>query len=182
MFRWVRRTIVVVALVVVVGGGLLVLTARGDLNRTQDTVDTHWTALRPALETRYQLLSNAADASKNDAVTRPLAVQTAAALQTWRTDAHASVATQVTDANNLEAFGRRLATTVGASARLQGNAAIAQPVNAFTAAPVPAAAAPFNRAVHSYENARGGPLRRPVVSLFGYDSIPAVDLSGPSSS
>jgi hypothetical protein len=177
MFRWVRRALVVVALIVVIGGGLLVLTARGDLNRTQHTVDTRWTALRPALNTRYQLLSQAATAAQNDAVTRPLAVQTAAALQAWSANTNASVSTQVTDANNLEAFGRRLATTVGASSRLQGNAAIAGPVNAFTGAAVPAGATPFNQAVHSYENARGGALRRPVVTLFGYHSIPAIDLA-----
>jgi hypothetical protein len=176
MFRWVRRALVVVALIVVVGGGLLVLTARGDLNRTQHTVNTRWTALRPALNTRYQLLSQAATASQSDAVTRPLAVQTAAALQAWNANANGAVATQVADANNLEAFGRRLATTVGASTRLQANAAIAGPVNTFTTAPVPAGTTPFNQAVHSYEDARGGPLRRPVVALFGYDSIPALDL------
>jgi hypothetical protein len=176
MFRWVRRALVVVALIVVVGGGLLVLTARGDLNRTQHTVDTRWTALRPALNTRYQLLSQAATAAQNDAVTRPLALQTTAALQAWRTNTTASVATQVGDANNLEAFGRRLATTVAASSRLQGNAEVTGPVNAFTGAAAPEGATPFNQAVHSYENARGGPLRRPTVALFGYDSIPALDL------
>ncbi len=176
MFRWVRRAVLVVALVVLVGGGLLVLTARPDLNRTRDTVRAQWSALRPEVAARAQLLTTANNATRDaGGPERSIVSEVDAALADWRTSTTASVATQVTDANALEAAGRRLAAAVDASARLRAMAAVTAPVNAYTNAAAPADAAAFNAAVNKYEKARGGSLRRPVVGLFGYDTIPAYD-------
>src|SRR5689334_18763032 len=141
MFHWVRRAIVVVALVVVVGGLLLVVTARGDLNRTRNDVKTQWNTVRPALDTRYQSLAHANDAVRNDPLTTSLVSQTDAALRSWTSSKTASVSSQVTAANGLEALGRRLATTVDASTRLQIDNAVTSAVNAFASSPPPSQAA-----------------------------------------
>src|SRR5689334_13590142 len=111
MFRWVRRGLLVVALVVVavvIGGAILLLTARGDLDRSKHDVTTQWSTLRTALDARYTALSNLNDAVKNaGGPDRALVGDVTSALDAWRTGANASVATQVRDANDLEAVGRR---------------------------------------------------------------------------
>jgi hypothetical protein len=177
MFRWVRRALVVIALVVVVGGLLLALTARGDLNRTQDDLEARWKALRPALDQRYELLGAANDATRAaGGPERNITTTIDAALSDWRRSRTASVTAQAENANTLESLGRRLTTSVAASTRLQSQQAVVTPVNRFAGATVPASAEAYNRAVRAYEDARGGSLRRPVVGLMGYDSIPAYDL------
>jgi hypothetical protein len=177
MFRWVRRALVVVALVVIVGGLLLALTARGDLNRTQDDVEARWKVLRPALDQRYELLRAANDATRAaGGPEREITTSIDAALADWQRSRTASVTGQVENANTLELLGRRLTTSVAASTRLQAQQEVVAPVNRFAAATVPASADAYNRAVRSYEDARGGSLRRPVVGLMGYDSIPSYDL------
>jgi hypothetical protein len=176
MFRWVRRALVVIALVVVVGGLLLALTARPDLNRTQDDVEARWKTLRPALDQRYELLRAASDATRAaGGPERDITTSIDTALSDWRRSRTASVTGQVENANTLEALGRRLVTTVEASGRLQAQKAVVTPVNRLAGATVPASAEAFNRAVRDYEDARGGSLRRPVVGLMGYDSIPSYD-------
>jgi len=177
MFRWVRRALIVVALVVLVGGGLIALTSRPDLKNSRDDVDARWVVLRPALDSRYALLAEANDAVRSaGGPEREIVTGIDTALREWRDDKRASVPTQVDDANALEALGRRLATSVTTSSRLNATREVTQPTNRFRGATVPVTANAFNRAVRDYEGARGGSLRRPIAALLGYRSIAAYDL------
>src|SRR4051794_12289156 len=108
MFRWVRRALIVIALVLLVGGGILVLTSRPALQNARDDVDARWRALRPGLEQRYTLLAQANAATKTaGGPERALVNDIERSLVVWRTDKTKSVDTQVDDANELEALGRR---------------------------------------------------------------------------
>jgi hypothetical protein len=176
MFRWVRRAVLVIALVVLVGSALLALTARPDLNRTRSDVRARWAPLRTELESRYQLLANANNATRAaGGPERAIVSDIDAALADWRASKTASVTTQVHAANVLEALGRRLTTAVTGSARLRAMNAVIAAARAYANAAEPPSAAAFDTAVRKYENARGGSFRRPVVGLFGYDSIPSYD-------
>jgi hypothetical protein len=180
MFRWVRRALLVVALVVLVGGGILALTARPDLEGTQDDVEARWDDLRPALDRRYELLA-AATAAVVDAggPERDVVQRLDEALGQWPTNRSASVRAQVDDANELEALGRRLVTLVGGSPSLQAPEVVAATTR-FDEAPLPETARAFNTAVREYEDARGGSFRRPIASLLGHDTIAAFDTSTPT--
>src|SRR3954452_1687209 len=179
MFRWVRRALLVVALGVLVGGGLLALTARPDLQRGRSDVEDRWRTLRTALDTRYELLAAANAATQaQGGPEREIVTQVNTALSRWRGDARAPVTRQIEDANTLEALGRRLTTTVTASARLKSLTTVTTPTNRFRDAAFPVSATGFNRAVRDYEDARGGSLRRPIAGLLGYDSIAGLDVPG----
>jgi len=178
MVRWVRRALAAIALIVIVGGGVLFATAHGSLDRTRKSTTASWAQLRPALDARYLSLAAANHALASVAgPDRTLVAQVDGAITAWQNAAHAPVTTQVTDANTLEALGRELVTTVDASPRLRGVGAVQQTTNAYATAALPAPAQGFARAVRSYERARGSAFRRPVVALFGYDSIPGFDAS-----
>jgi O-acetyl-ADP-ribose deacetylase (regulator of RNase III) len=177
MFRWVRRALLGFALVVLVGGGVLALTARSDLKSARATVNSRWQALRPALETRYALLAAANTATgAAGGPERDIVRSIDTALTDWQRDKTASVPTQIDDANALEALGRRLTTTVTASARLKALPAVMTAATNFGKATVPESARTFNRAVRDFEDARGGSVRRPIANLLGYDSIASFDL------
>jgi hypothetical protein len=179
MFRWVRRALIVFALVLLVGGGILVLTSRPDLENARDDVNARWRALRPGLDQRYALLAQANAATKTaGGPERNLVNDVEQALVSWRADKTKSVDTQVDDANELEALGRRLTNTVDQSARLQAIPTVVTRAGQFDQAQLPVSATGFNQAVRDYENARGGSLRRPVASLLGYPSMTSLDASG----
>jgi hypothetical protein len=184
MFRWVRRALIVIALVLLVGGGILVLTSRPDLQNARDDVNARWRALRPGLEQRYALLAQANAATKAaGGPERDLVSEVERALTAWQTDRTKSVDTQVDDANELEALGRRLTNTVDQSARLQAIPTVVTTATRFDDARMPVAADAFNNAVRHYEDSRGGSLRRPIASVLGFSSITSLDVptTAPSS-
>jgi hypothetical protein len=177
MFRWVRRALIVIALVLLVGGGILALTSRSDLENARDDVHTRWRAVRPALDERYALLAQANSATKQaGGPERELVNDIERALASWRVDKTKSVDTQVDDANELEALGRRLTNTVDNSARLQAISPVVTAAGRFDDAQPPVSATAFNRAVRDYEDARGGSFRRPIASLLGFPSITSLDV------
>jgi hypothetical protein len=181
MFRWVRRALLVVALVVLVGGGILALTARPDLDRARNDVESRWQALRPALDARYELLAQANQEAKTaGGPERDVVRSIDAALAKWRRDRNGPVATQVDDANVLEGLGRRLTATVNASPRLMASDAVVLRTAQFEDAEVPEQARSFNAAVRDYEDARGGSVRRPIAGLLGFDPVASFDIPVPA--
>jgi hypothetical protein len=178
MFRWVRRALLVVALVVLVGGGILALIARPDLDSTRNDVESRWRVLRPALDTRYDLLAEANEQTKvAGGPQRDIVRDIDAALAKWRRDRNAPVATQVDDANNLQGLGRRLSATVTGSPRLMAENAVVLRTIRYADAEIPEQARSFNTSVRDYEDARGGSIRRPIAGLLGFDAIASYDTS-----
>jgi hypothetical protein len=180
MFRWVRRALLVIALVVLVGVAIIALTARPDLDGARDDVESRWRVLRPALADRYELLDEANSAMQDaGGPPRDITRSVSRALVAWRRDPNAPLDVQIERTNTLEALGRRLVVTVDASSRLRELPAVIEPVDAFREAPMPESARAFNTAVHDFEDARGGSLRRPIANALGYDSIPSLDVPRP---
>lgn len=177
MVRWVRRALLVVALVVLVGGVILALTARPDLDNARKDAEARWSTLRaPALDERYALLASVNDALKAAGGPRRDIVDSLDdALRAWQTNKRSSVATQVRDANDLEALGRRLTRAITTSARLKAIPEVVTPANRYRDAEVPEAARGFNRAAEAYEDERSGALREPIAALLGFDPIPSYD-------
>jgi hypothetical protein len=179
MMRWVRRAVLVVPLAVLIIAGIAVFTARPDLNSTRNDTRDRWTVLRPPLDRRYQVLQSAATNTVNAGGPQAtLATQVTAELRRWSASKNDDIATQVDQANALEAMGRRLTTAVKASARLQANQTVKNSVGAFASNTPPTEAAAYNAAARKYQDARSGFLRKPVAGLLGFDAIPTYDSSG----
>ena len=166
----------------IVAGGVVVFTSRSDLQSARRHVDDTWKPLRAALDTRYGTLATADNAVR--ATPGPLhqiVVQIDRAYADWRNlEANgADVASQVTEANALEALGRRLVLAARAAPRLVGDVPAIGSVNSYAALASPnALAAPFQAAVSHYERERNRPARRLAASVLGYKSVPAYDASG----
>jgi hypothetical protein len=174
--------LVPVALVAVAVALLVsVLSARPDLSNARSRVDGAWSQLAPRLDTRYQLLADAS--TKLASVPGPVhsvAGDVNTAVARWRHDrqSHASVAEQVHAANDLEATGRQLAATAGASPRVKGNAPAQTALYAYLSDKALSAAGGsngFNPKVAAYEHERRGPVRAVVARVLGDGNIPALD-------
>ncbi len=183
MARRVRRLAVVVLVLLLAGGVALVLTTRSKLDDAQGAVDRTWTPLRAPLAARYEKLTAvnaefaAAGAGDRD-VARALGLN----LARWdrlRRAGDADADAEAGTADQLEGLATRLQAVVLSSDRLKGVDPLNQAIAAFqgTLPPSPAVKA-YNDATRSYEDERNGLLRRPVASVFGYDSRPQLLLSG----
>jgi hypothetical protein len=183
MARRVRRLAVVVLALLVVGAIALVLTARPKLEDARGGVDRAWKPLRGPLSERYAKLAEAntqlvAAGGGERNVSRALGLR----LGRWdelrrakdgESDAEAQTADQ------LEGLATRLQAIVLTSDRLKGLDPLNQAIAAFQGTlPPPPAVKAYNDATRSYEDERNGLLRRPVASVFGYDSRPQLLLSG----
>ncbi len=92
----------------------------------------------------------------------------------------ASLAEQVEAANVLEGLARRLAASVAGSERLSADAEVTEAMAGLGEASIPESARAFDDAVSEYEDVRGGPVKRTISDLLGYDAIPALDLGDPA--
>jgi hypothetical protein len=179
MLRVIRVLLPLLVVAAVVAAGASVLSARPDLDKAKNKVDASWTSLSDQLDRRYVLLT-AVDASLRPipGPIHALVADTDGALARWR-DArtHSTVATQVEDANDLEAFARELAATAAASPRVRGNSTVLAALAAFLNDPARSGsgAVGFNADVTTYERQRRGPVRTIVASVLGDATIPVLD-------
>jgi hypothetical protein len=177
--RVLRRVLPLAVILFVVAAIAMVLSTRPALHDKRADVDARWDALAGPLDTRYDQLAAAADAVRNaPGSIGDLVGQIDDAKRTWdrQRERGSGVESQVKAANTLEGLGRRLVTTVRASARLNGDPAVKSAVDTFANAAAPEPLPRFDAAVRAYEDKRGGPLRRTVAAILGYDSIPSLQL------
>jgi hypothetical protein len=175
--RWFLRVIALALVAVVAGVGALALTSRAGLDDARDEVEDAWAKAEPQLGARYDALSAANDAVRDEGGgARSIVGELDTALARWHdaTRTNANVASQIALANDLEGLGRRLRATVDGSARFDTDA-IALTLAAFDASVIEAAAT-LNRAVDAYSDERGGTLRRLVASALGHEAIPRLDV------
>jgi len=180
--RLLRIFIPLLVIAAIVAGVVVVLSSRSELQGERRKVEDAWKPLRTALDTRYGALATAGNAvSDIPGPLHQLVVQVNRASADWRNRESngASVESQVTAANDLEALGRRLVLAAKAAPRLVGNTtALASVVAYATSAPPASVAAPFETAVDHYERERNRPARRLAASILGYKSIPEYDAPG----
>jgi hypothetical protein len=183
MARRVRRLAVVVLVLLVAGAVALVLTTRPKLDDARGEVDRRWTSLRRPLATRYDKLAAVnAEFATAGAGDRDVARALGLNLARWdrlRRASDVDADAEAGTADQLEGLATRLQAVVLSSDRLRGVDALNQAIAAFQGTlPPPAAIKAYNNATRSYEDERNGLVRRPVASLFGYDSRPQLLLSG----
>ena len=146
------------------------LSARPSLQSAKKNVDVTWQPLATQLGRRYMLLAAVDQKLHNvQGPTAQVVTQLDRALSRWsRAQTHASVREQVTDANSLEALGRRLATMPRLQSLTDAKAAMTTYANdrSYDGASL------FNAAVVRYHRDLQGPIRAPVASLLGYSEIP----------
>lgn len=184
-----RRVIIVLLLVaVLVAGGAvaLVATARPDLQDRRDRVDARWASLRAPLATRYDGLSQLADAlTAAGAGDRTYTVDLADDVGAWqdlatRTDPDAGA--EATVANRLEGVAARTRVDVAGSARLSRDPGVSAALTAFDSALVPPDdIGAYNRAVRRYQSTRTDTLTQVLADVLGYDPRPilVIGTSGP---
>ena len=177
-----RRVILVlsVVLVLVVGGAVAVVaTSRPDLEDGRARVDSRWAALRLPLATRYDGLTQLAEAlGAAGAGDRTYTVDLADEVGTWRELASRSdpdPAAEVAAANRLEGLAARTRINVARSARLSRDPGVAASLAAFDSALVPADEVDaYNRAVRRYQSTRTDTLKQVSADLLGYDARPVL--------
>ena len=170
----VRWIFVVVLVLLIAGAVALVFVQKPTLDDDRDAVDARWTALRPALVTRYEHLDTALQAFVAAAGERTVAGDTQRELAAWtKAVADGGQEQQADSANRLEGLGVRLRANVLASPRLAGVPEISDALAAYgTSVPDPNLVERYNRAVGTYEDSRTDTLHVPVARLFGFDSRP----------
>ena len=175
VLRSLRIFIPLLLVAAIVAGIVVVLTSRNSLKSSRAEGESTWEPLQTGLDQRYAKLEAANNAVKT--VPGPLhaiSTKVTAAYNDWgrleRTNA--SVAAQVTAANNLEALGRRLVLAARAAPRLTGQTAALAAMTAYAAQGAPAAANPYNDAVAHFERERTRPAKSIAAEILGYDSIP----------
>lgn len=170
--RWVVRALALVIVAAVAGVGTIALTSRNDLERANDDLDTAWERIRPDLDTRYDALAAANESVRGaGGGARRIVGEVDSALARWddAANTHASIATQIGLANELEGLGRRLSATIRDSPRFAVEP-VEQAYLGFERATVDAR--DLNRAVDRHDLARGGSLRRFVTGALGHDDVP----------
>jgi hypothetical protein len=170
-----RRMVLLVALALVVSAVAASATAvalgsRAELSSSRRQVDVAWTALRPALTTRYQGLGQAAVVTR-DRLNADRAVfgEIASAVAEWPATERWPTDRQVGAAAHLEGLAARLAATVATTPRLRTAADVTEALRPLEQIDTAQAGAPYNNAVLAYERARGGFPRRMVAGALGYD-------------
>jgi hypothetical protein len=169
------RWILVVVLVLVIAGAIaLVVVQKPTLDDDRKAVDARWSALRPALVTRYDHLDAALQAFVAAAGERTVATDTQRELDAWKKAvANGGQERQADSANSLEGLGVRMRANVLASPRLATVSEISDALTAYGAsAPEAALVERYNRAVGIYEDNRTDTLHVPAARLFGFDSRP----------
>jgi hypothetical protein len=145
------------------------LSARPTLQSANRNVDVTWQPLAAQLRRRYLLLV-AVDAKLHNVQgpTAQVVAELDRALARWQAQTHGSVREQVSDANSLEALGRRLATMPRVMSLTDARAAMTTYADDRSYD----GASAFNAAVRRYHRDLQGPIRSPVASLLGYREIP----------
>jgi len=178
VLRLLRIFIPLVLVAAIVAGIVVVMTSRNDLKQSHDQVESTWKPLRTALDARYEAL-NAADSAVASVPgpVQQIAAQVTAAYATWRKHG-GSVSSQVANANNLEALGRRLVVVSRAAPRLQGQNTLGA-VNLFAALKPPTQSTAFDDAVANFEHERHRPARTLAARILGYGEIPTYYSTAP---
>jgi hypothetical protein len=173
--RWIFVGILVL---LIAGAVALVFTQKPTLDDGRDAVDARWSALRPALVTRYERLDTALQVFAVAAGERTVAADTRRELTAWRSAIEDGGQERQADAaNRLEGLGVRLRANVLASPRLSGVPEMSDALTAYdTSAPGPDLVDPYNRAVENYEDDRTDTLHVPVARLFGFASRPTFSI------
>ncbi len=170
-------------LVVAAAAGAAYLTVQPGLADGRDRVDDAWGPLRAPLAVRYEALGALTqalvDAGASDrSVTEDLTV----ALQRWsrfalRGPTHTDPGAEATIANDLEALGRRTRANIAASARLNTNPGVVAALGAFDLAVIPPPLVDaYNRAVRTYQDARGGTIDSLVAKALAFDARPVLQI------
>jgi hypothetical protein len=174
--RGVLRWVLVVVLVLVIAGAvaLVFFVQKPTLDDDRNAVDARWSALRPALVTRYERLDAALQAFLAAAGERTVAADALRELAAWEKAVSAGTQERQTDvANRLEGLGVRLRGNVLASPRLSTVTEISDALAAYGGSlPPDELVQRYNRAVRTYEDSRTDTLHVPVARLFGFDSRP----------
>jgi hypothetical protein len=146
------------------------LGSRSDLSSSRKQVDASWARLRPALETRYAVLGEAATVARarlND--DRAVFGDIDRAAAAWRDGVRAPTDRQVAAAADLEGLAARLATMVAATPRLRAAPDVTTALERLRSTDPGADRDAYNAAVRAYERARGGFPRRLVAGALGYE-------------
>jgi len=179
MVKRVPVALLVLAVVVMAALAGFVLTGRPELDRTRDRVDRQWVALRPPLDARYAKLGAFSTVVRNTlGEDRTPIRDTRVALAKWQRlrGARAARSTdEVAAANVLEGDAARLKAMVDASARLHDNNAVRDAMTAFDTATIEVGRRAYDQAVHDYEHARRGLVRRLATALLGYGARPVFE-------
>ena len=178
--RLLRIFIPVLLIAAIVAGVIVVLTSRTELQSARRQVNEAWQPLGTELDARYKVLAEADGALKSiPGPLRPIVTQVETATKDWqalrRNDA--SIASQVTTTNKLEALGRRLVQAARAAPRLEGKPELATINSYASSSPARGAITPFEEAVSHYERERNRPARKLAASILGYKAVPAYDAS-----
>jgi hypothetical protein len=169
------RWIFVAILVLLIAGAVaLVFAQKPTLDDGRDGVNARWSALRPALVTRYERLDAALQLFVVAAGERTVATDTQRELAAWRSAIEDGGEERQADAaNRLEGLGVRLRANILASPRLAEVPELSDALTAYdTSAPGADLVERYNRAVENYEDDRTDTLHVPVARLFGFDSRP----------
>jgi hypothetical protein len=146
------------------------LSSRSDLSNTRGHVDTAWRQLRPALDTRYRLLGEAARTGRDTLRSgRGVFDEIDTAVAAWPATAPAPTERQVAAAAHLEGLAARLTATVATTPRLRTAAPVTQAMERLRQTDTAPGRQAYNAAVGAYQKARGGFPRRLVAGALGYD-------------
>jgi len=146
------------------------LGSRSDLSSTRHRVDETWARLRPALDTRYGALRDAAGVARTRLnATRAVFDDIDRAVTGWPGTQRASTERQVAAAADLEGLATRLAATVTATPKLRSASDVATAMDRLRATDNAAGRDAYNAAVHAYQQVRGGFPRRLVAGALGYE-------------
>ncbi len=171
-----RVTVMLVA-ALLAGTAVLAFSSRGDLEGARRDVDSAWSALRGALDDRYQALAAAGDAVEHRlGAEGALMSDLDEALAAWLA-AGGSRERQVAAANRLEGLATRLAGSASATPRLRSSAEVGNALAAVAAVDSETFRTAYNAAVAHYEQVRGGFPRRLVAGALGFDALRTLETS-----
>jgi len=159
---------------------VLASSSRSRLADARRDLDIAWNDLRPALDQRYQALTEAATAIRNRLGTdRALLAGIERAVSAWppggtgvspEMAAGRTVEDQVRAAVRLEGLAARLTVMVAATPRLRSSDDVARALDVFDRTDPEIPRQQYNRAAGAYEEARGGFPRRLVAAALGFDA------------
>jgi hypothetical protein len=167
--------LVLVALVVssvAASATAVALGSRTDLSSSRRKVDASWGELRPALETRYGSLGDAATVARARlGAGRTIFDDIGKAVADWSGTARSATDRQVAAAARLEGLAGRLSATVASTPRLRTATDVGEAMYRLeqTDAATATARADYNAKVLAYQRARGGFPRRLVAGALGYE-------------
>ena len=146
------------------------LGSRSDLSSSRRRVDAAWVKLRPALDTRYGRLGDAARTGRDTLRSgRAVFDEIDRAVAAWPATAQSSTDRQVAAAANLEGLVARLSATVATTPRLRTAADVTTAMARLQETDTAPGRDAYNTAVKAYQRVRGGFPRRLVAGALGYD-------------